>query len=177
MRRVAVHVVDWNGIRREVPGWEIVGTGLAVHRTVATIAVNDAWRLTPWAFALYACDRQWWEVHGEVVALVPRVAIGPGWTVTHLKWGYRFSPCSAPARYLAVIRAMRFLRGLRRLGWEAGGPWQDIDAFFAWKAGTPRAVALAERLWRKWAREDARNCAEAKREKAQKARAARGAVI
>lgn len=60
LRRVAVHVVDWNGIRREVPGWEIVGTGLAVHR--------------------------------EVVALVPRVAIGPGWTVTHLKWGYMFSP-------------------------------------------------------------------------------------
>lgn len=54
----------------------IVATGPSVaaarleqlEGTVATIAVNDAWRLTPWAFALYACDRQWWEVHGDAVA-------------------------------------------------------------------------------------------------------------
>lgn len=27
------------------------------------IAVNDAWRLMPWADALYACDRAWWKHH------------------------------------------------------------------------------------------------------------------
>lgn len=27
------------------------------------IAVNDAWRLIPWAVALYACDAKWWAHH------------------------------------------------------------------------------------------------------------------
>lgn len=32
-----------------------------------TIAVNDAWRLAPFAQVLYACDGEWWRVHhGEV---------------------------------------------------------------------------------------------------------------
>jgi len=28
-----------------------------------TIAVNDAYRLLPWADVLYACDAAWWEAH------------------------------------------------------------------------------------------------------------------
>src|SRR3990167_7469077 len=28
-----------------------------------TIAVNDAYRLAPWADVLYACDRPWWDYH------------------------------------------------------------------------------------------------------------------
>lgn len=31
-----------------------------------TIAVNDAWRLAPWADLLYACDFAWWDHHGGV---------------------------------------------------------------------------------------------------------------
>jgi hypothetical protein len=27
------------------------------------IAVNDAWRLMPWADVLYACDREWWDFY------------------------------------------------------------------------------------------------------------------
>jgi hypothetical protein len=30
---------------------------------VAVLAVNDAWRLMPWADALYACDAAWWRHH------------------------------------------------------------------------------------------------------------------
>jgi hypothetical protein len=30
---------------------------------VAVLAVNDAWRLMPWADALYACDAAWWQLH------------------------------------------------------------------------------------------------------------------
>lgn len=30
------------------------------------LAVNDSWRLCPWADALYACDGAWWRKHGGV---------------------------------------------------------------------------------------------------------------
>jgi hypothetical protein len=30
---------------------------------VAVMAVNDAWKLMPWADALYACDAAWWTLH------------------------------------------------------------------------------------------------------------------
>lgn len=33
---------------------------------VRTIAVNDNWRLAPWADVLYACDVRWWEHHRGV---------------------------------------------------------------------------------------------------------------
>ena len=36
---------------------------LDLCRKYATIAVNDSYRLAPWADALYACDPQWWEHH------------------------------------------------------------------------------------------------------------------
>ncbi len=26
--------------------------------------INETWRLAPWADALYACDRRWWELRG-----------------------------------------------------------------------------------------------------------------
>lgn len=31
------------------------------------IAVNDAWRLLPFADVLYACDREWWDIHASDV--------------------------------------------------------------------------------------------------------------
>ncbi len=33
---------------------------------VRVIAVNDAWRLAPWADVLYACDWRWWVKHRGV---------------------------------------------------------------------------------------------------------------
>lgn len=30
------------------------------------LAINDAWRLAPWADVLYACDGRWWRKHGGV---------------------------------------------------------------------------------------------------------------
>lgn len=32
------------------------------------IAINDAYRLAPWADALYACDASWWDVHRGVTS-------------------------------------------------------------------------------------------------------------
>lgn len=32
-------------------------------RVTATIAINDAYRLAPWADVLYACDAKWWYWH------------------------------------------------------------------------------------------------------------------
>lgn len=36
---------------------------LLTHGRGRTIAVNDAWRLAPWADILYACDKRWWSHH------------------------------------------------------------------------------------------------------------------
>jgi hypothetical protein len=38
----------------------------ACRGRVRAIAVNDAWRLAPWAEVLYACDWRWWYKHGGV---------------------------------------------------------------------------------------------------------------
>lgn len=41
---------------------------LDLARDWPVVVVNDAWRLAPWAAALYACDGPWWKVHhAEVV--------------------------------------------------------------------------------------------------------------
>jgi hypothetical protein len=37
-----------------------------LHRRVPVIAVNDAYRLAPWADVLYAADEKWWGWHGGV---------------------------------------------------------------------------------------------------------------
>lgn len=41
------------------------------------IAINDAWRLAPWAHVLYACDLPWWRYHGPEVR---RGFAGQCWT-------------------------------------------------------------------------------------------------
>lgn len=41
------------------------------------VAVNDAYRLAPWADLFYACDARWWDVHFE------RIADLQGLKVTH----------------------------------------------------------------------------------------------
>lgn len=53
---------DWRG-----RSCVIVGSGpsagcadLGRARGVGVIAINEGWRLAPWADVLYACDRAWW---------------------------------------------------------------------------------------------------------------------
>lgn len=36
------------------------------HGKAKVLAVNDAYRLAPWADALYACDPAWWDAHRGV---------------------------------------------------------------------------------------------------------------
>lgn len=38
-----------------------------VRGKAAVIAVNDNYRLAPWAFHVYACDRSWWNHHAASV--------------------------------------------------------------------------------------------------------------
>jgi hypothetical protein len=43
----------------------------------AVIAINDAYRLAPWADALYACDQKWWTWHGGVPGFAgPKYGMG-----------------------------------------------------------------------------------------------------
>ncbi len=44
------------------------------------VAVNDAWRMVPWAVALYACDSSWWRHHEGVPDFT-----GEKWTSHGLK--------------------------------------------------------------------------------------------
>lgn len=67
---------DPYAIPRRWPGSTIVclGTGPSltaedvafVQGKAPVIAVNDAYRLAPWADVLYACDAKWWDVHQGV---------------------------------------------------------------------------------------------------------------
>ncbi|MDH5244817.1 MAG: hypothetical protein OEW98_00075 [Betaproteobacteria bacterium] len=45
------------------------------------IVVNDAYRLAPWADALYACDVKWWRWHEGVPSFT-----GPKWSLDHSAW-------------------------------------------------------------------------------------------
>jgi hypothetical protein len=50
---------------------------------VRVIAVNDSWRLCPWADVLYAADRAWWQHHAYVKQFE-----GERWTQQqgHIAW-------------------------------------------------------------------------------------------
>ena len=50
---------------------------LDLCRKYGTIAVNDSYRLAPWADVLYACDPAWWEHH---IVAVRRDFPGELWT-------------------------------------------------------------------------------------------------
>lgn len=55
--------------------WFCLGTGpsltaddvLLTRWRGQTIAVNDAYRIAPWAEILYACDKRWWDYHIQSV--------------------------------------------------------------------------------------------------------------
>lgn len=57
----------------------------AVRSKGRVIAVNDCWRLAPWADVLYACDQKFWDEHCGVPAFA-----GQKWTQCELsekRWG------------------------------------------------------------------------------------------
>ena len=98
--------------------------GLDAARDWPCIAVNDAWRLAPWAAVLYACDGEWWNVHhGELAGRFH----GERWTQDKV----------AAERY-----------GLRRVeGRHAVGLSPDVDAFIHYNSNSgAQALQLAYRL-------------------------------
>src|SRR4051812_2852413 len=57
----------------------------ACQARARVIAINDAYRLAPWADVLYACDAKWWRWHrgvenfsGRKYALEPAASVWPG---------------------------------------------------------------------------------------------------
>lgn len=65
---------SWKLHRRIEPRWSgrviVAATGPSLTaeqaeacRNEIVVAVNDAWRLFPWARVLYACDEAWWDIH------------------------------------------------------------------------------------------------------------------
>lgn len=52
-----------------------------VRSKARVIAINDAYRLAPWADVLYACDAKWWHWHHGVPSFT-----GPKWSLDHSAW-------------------------------------------------------------------------------------------
>ena len=104
-------------------------------RGVRVIAVNDAYRLAPWADVVYACDDKWWGWHHKHVAPLPALkysiaAIRGKWPgVVVLKCGRKHGLELAPTHlatggnsgYQAINLCVHF--GIRRvllLGYDMG---------------------------------------------------------
>lgn len=78
-------------VPRRYPGSTIVCIGGGPSLTAAdvdgcrgkavVIAVNDAYRLAPWAEALYACDAKWWMAHNGVPGFA-----GAKWSLDTPNW-------------------------------------------------------------------------------------------
>lgn len=65
------------------------------------IAVNDAYRLAPWADLLYACDGRWWKMHKGVMSFAgPKFALTApqpnDWGVLNLRNNGRDGLCLEP---------------------------------------------------------------------------------
>ncbi len=68
-------------LQRIKPRWAecvIAATGPSLTEDVAqrcrharVLAINDAYRLFPFADLFYACDSAWWKIHGEKVLALP----------------------------------------------------------------------------------------------------------
>jgi hypothetical protein len=60
---------DWQGetvaIVASGPSAKKAGVEL-LQGKVRVIAINESWRLVPWADALYGCDSNWWRLHDGV---------------------------------------------------------------------------------------------------------------
>lgn len=90
--------LDWRG--RPVvlvgSGPSLTAADVAYCRDRArVVAINDSWRLAPWADVLYACDPAWWELHcgvrdfaGEKWTLATWDAKRKIWLAAHaITWG------------------------------------------------------------------------------------------
>jgi hypothetical protein len=52
-----------------------------VRGKARVITINDAYRLAPWADAMYATDAKWWHWHEGVPGFT-----GPKWSMNHSAW-------------------------------------------------------------------------------------------
>lgn len=75
-------------------------------RECRTIAVQDAYRLLPWADALYGCDAAWWHVHGGC----------PGFAGE--KWSSHGSSSHNDKREIASKYGVRLVQGVGRDGFS-----------------------------------------------------------
>lgn len=111
---------------------------LALARDWPVVVVNDAWRLAPWAAALYAADRGWWLRHYSEVATTFH---GERWTqdktaaaelcLQRIEGQHRSGLCTTPGRIYfnsnsgAQAMNLAYHWGARRfvlVGYDMGGP-------------------------------------------------------
>lgn len=121
----------------------ILATGPSLHRNdvdqlkgqFPVIAINDAWRLAPWADILYACDERWWTHYNFVPGFR-----GEKWTQNQ---GRRSWPLEANRNGLNVIKSrnapgLSFIEGLIHTGYNSG--FQALNLAVLW--GYKRIILL-----------------------------------
>lgn len=101
----------------------------AACRGVPVVAVNDAWRLFPFAAVLYACDEAWWDVYDGA-----RAFAGERWS-SHGNAQHNDKRACAARHGLALIRGSEgegFARdpGLVHYGDNSGHQAVNLAAHF-----------------------------------------------
>ncbi len=84
------------------------------------MAINETWRLAPWADVLYGCDWQWWQARGPVEFSGLRV-IGKG----------EHEGCHR----VEVIRTSTLLWKGNMIGGGGNGGFQALNLVCRWGAG------------------------------------------
>ena len=109
---------DWSGrtVVLAATGPSLVQEALAAARGRAVVvAISDAWRLAPWADALYACDPPWWRISG------PKPSEFAGLRIV----GKRTFPGCIPANVMRGTGTMFWDRN--RLGGGGNGGFQALN--------------------------------------------------
>ena len=120
-----------------------------LYGNVRTIAVNDSWRLCPWADMLYAADHRWWKRHEYIADFR-----GERWTQNQ---GPRGWPADAESHGMTVVTSKHQGQGISldplhiHTGWNSGFQALNLAVLFGAAEilllGVDLAVLDGKRHW------------------------------
>lgn len=84
------------------------------------VAINDSWRLVPWADLLYACDGRWWRTNGGMTKFEGlKVTSDLDMHADCLKWGIHFVRCNRQTDTLVMRPGV--------VGWGGNSGFQALN--------------------------------------------------
>lgn len=103
------------------------------------LAINDAYRLAPWADALYACDGKWWGWHPSAVAFAG-IKITQDLRTAQAHAGVQYIECVKGDRHSGHKQATGLSRAKHKIHGGQNGGYQAIN--LAYLFGAARIVLL-----------------------------------